>query len=155
MSFFFILASTEVPPEYQEVLKDPKVVELVTTLIIAIIGALIGLAAFGKKWADAKMAGLDDKMAGLDAKLKPIKKDVANVLYQTENNHGPEGKDINLREQLDAIQEENREGFRRMDNQFGEVHDRQIQIEKRMDSIDNRILIENDRVWKQIESKKE
>ena len=155
MSFFFLLASNELPPEYQEILKDPKVVELLTTLILAIIGAFIGLAAYGKKWADVKMSELDDKMSGLDAKLKPIKKDVANVLYQTENNHGPEGKNINLREQLDAIQEENREGFRRMDHLFGEVHDRQIQIEKRMDSIDNRILIENDRVWKQIESKKE
>lgn len=155
MDLFFLLASTEIPHEYEELLKDPKVVELVTTLILAIIGALIGLAAFGKKWADVKMAELDSKMSGLDSKLKPIKKNVENVLYQTENNHGPEGKDINLREQLDLIQEENRDGFRRMDQQFGEVHDRQIQIEKRMDSIDNRILIENDRVWKQIESKKE
>ena len=81
-------------------------------------------AAAAKRWADGK--------------FKPIEKDMAAVKSEAVNNHGPEGKNINLRDQIDTIQTEMRAGFRRMDHQFGEAHDREIQTTHRIENLEKR-----------------
>jgi len=80
---------------------------MLATVIVAVLGALAALAGLAKRWADRKFA--------------PIREDVAAVRYQAENNHGPGGKDVNLRDQLDEIQSEMRGGFRRIDHELGEM----------------------------------
>ena len=133
-------AASAMPPEYQEALTKPEVVSLVVGFIIAVIAALTALATLAKRWAARK--------------LGPLRDDVAAVRYQAENNHGPDGKDINLRDQIDTIQREMREGFRRMDHQFGEIHDRQIQeaedrqaVDSRLQALDRRAQSEHTSIW--------
>ena len=118
----------------------PEVVSMIVTVVLAVLGALTAFAAMAKRWADAK--------------FKPIEKDVAAVRYQAENSHGPEGKDVNLRDQIDTIQKEMREGFRRMDHQIGEMHDRQIQevedrqsVDARLQALDRRAQSEHASIW--------
>jgi hypothetical protein len=89
----------------------PEVLAMLATVVVAVLGALAALAGLAKRWADRQFA--------------PIQEGVAAVRYQAENEHGPSGKDVNLRDQLDEIQAEMRDGFKRMDHSFGEVHDRQ------------------------------
>ena len=98
------------PPE---VMTRPEVVSIIVAVLVAIGGALVAFATAAKRWADSKFS--------------PIAKDVKETKEQAVNSHGSEGKNINLRDQIDTIQTEMRAGFRRMDHQFGEVHERQIQ----------------------------
>ena len=49
--------------------------------------------------------------------------------YQAVNTHGPDGKNDNLRDQLDRMEKAMTKGFNRMDHQFGEIHDRRAQSE--------------------------
>ena len=133
-----LAAASALPPEYEEALTKPEVVSLVVGFIIAILAALTALATLAKRWADRKLA--------------PLRDDVAAVRYQAENNHGPEGKNDNLREQMDRIEHGMAEGFKRMDNQFGEVHDRQTQQDRRIQGVENRASEEHARLWKAIEN---
>ena len=133
-----LAAASALPPEYEEALTKPEVVSLVVGFIIAVIAALTALATLAKRWADRK--------------LGPLRDDVAAVRYQAENNHGPEGKNDNLREQMDRIEHGMADGFRRMDNQFGEVHDRQIQQDRRIQGVENRASEEHARIWKSLEN---
>ena len=55
-----------------------------------------------------------------------------------------------MRDQLDEIQEEMRSAFRRMDHQFGEVHDRHIETCRRVEGMENRASEEHARIWKAI-----
>lgn len=133
------------PPEYQEVMTRPEVITLVVSLITAVLLALTALAMMAKRWADRKFA--------------PIQAGVAAVRYQAENEHGPDGKDVNLREQLDEIQSEMRDGFKRMDHSFGEVHDRQqAEIKDRqalateVKALEERATREHTRIWEQLDN---
>lgn len=126
------------PPEYKEVMTRPEVLAMLATVIVAVLGALAALAGLAKRWADRKFA--------------PIQEGVAAVRYQAENEHGPFGKAVNLRDQLDEIQAEMRDGFKRMDHQFGEVHDRQIQQDRRIQGVENRVSEEHTRIWKALEN---
>ena len=132
-----LAAASALPPAYEEALTAPEVVSLVVGFIIAVIAALTALATLAKRWADRKFA--------------PIQEGVAAVRYQAENEHGPEGKNDNLREQMDRIEHGMADGFRRMDNQFGEVHDRQIQQDRRIQGVENRASEEHARIWKSLE----
>ena len=109
---------------HEEILTHPEVIKMVIGAIVAILGAVVALAAAAKRWADAR--------------FKPIASAVKATQQQTENNHGPDGKDVNLRDQIDDIQAEIRSGFRRMDHQFGEVHDRDIQTTHRIENLEER-----------------
>ena len=57
---------------------------------------------------------------------------------QTVNTHGPDGKDDNLRDQLDRMERVVTDGFRRMDHSFGEAHDREIQTTHRIENLEER-----------------
>ena len=122
---------------HEEILTHPEVIKMVIGAIVAILGAVVALAAAAKRWADAR--------------FKPIASAVKATQQQTENNHGPDGKDVNLRDQIDDIQAEIRSGFRRMDHQFGEVHDRQTLTDARVEGIESRASTEHARIWKAIE----
>ena len=125
------------PPE---VMTRPEVVTMLVTVVLAVLGALTAFAAMAKRWADAK--------------FKPIEKDMAAVKSEAVNSHGTEGKNINLRDQIDTIQTEMRAGFKRMDHQFGEIHDRQIQeaedrqaVDSRLQALDKRTQSEHASIW--------
>ena len=125
------------PPE---VMTRPEVVSIIVAVLVAIGGALVAFATAAKRWADSKFS--------------PIAKDVKETKEQAVNSHGSEGKNINLRDQIDTIQTEMRAGFRRMDHQFGEMHDRQVQevedrqaVDARLQALDRRAQSEHASIW--------
>ena len=123
------LIQGDVPPPLIEVFSASEV----KTALVGFIVALLGLGA-------SLMLYLKHKFDSQQADLKAVK-------YQTENNHGPDGKDDNLRDQIDRIEAVMNQGFRRMDHQFGEVHDRQ-------QATDERALEEHRHLWDAIDSRK-
>ena len=123
------LIQGDVPPPLIEVLSADEVKTALISLIVALVGAITALMLY------------------LKAKLDRQQADLKALKYQTENNHGPDGKNDNLRDQLDRMEKNMTDGFRRMDHQFGEVHDRQ-------QATDARALEENHRLWEAINSRK-
>ncbi len=105
-----------------EVLSADEVKTALITLIVALAGAASALMLYFK------------------AKFDRQQRDLTAVRDQTVNTHGPDGKDDNLRDQLDRMEKSMTKGFNRMDHQFGEVHDRQ-------QATDERALEEHKRLW--------
>ena len=116
------LIQGDVPPPLIEVLSADEVKTALITLIVALIGTITALMLY------------------LKAKFDKQQRDLAAVKDQTVNTHGPDGKDDNLRDQLDRMEKAMTKGFNRMDHQFGEVHDRQ-------QATDERALEEHKRLW--------
>ena len=114
------LIQGDVPPPLIEVFSASEV----KTALVGFIVALLGLGA-------SLMLYLKHKFDSQQADLKAVK-------YQTENNHGPDGKDDNLRDQLDRMERVVTDGFKRMDHQFGEAHDREIQTTHRIENLEER-----------------
>ena len=127
------LIQGDVPPPLIEVLSADEVKTALITLIVALIGTITALMLY------------------LKAKFDKQNHDLAAVKDQTVNTHGPEGKNDNLRDQIDRIEHGMAEGFKRMDHQFGEVHDRQIQQDRRIEGVENRAGEEHTRIWKALE----
>ena len=124
------LIQGDVPPPLIEVLSADEVKTALISLIVALVGAITALVLY------------------LKAKLDRQQADLKAVKYQTENNHGPDGKDDNMRDQLDRMESVVRDGFKRMDHNFGEVHDRQ-------QATDARALEEHKRLWDELSTKKD
>ena len=122
------LIQGDVPPPLIEVLSADEVKTALIGLIVALVGAVTALVLY------------------LKAKLDRQQADLKAVKHETVNNHGPDGKDDNLRDQLDRMEKAMTKGFNRMDHQFGEVHDRQ-------QATDDRALEENHRLWDAINSR--
>ena len=120
----------DVPPPLIEVMSADEVKTALITLIVALIGTITALMLY------------------LKAKLDRQQADLKAVKYQTENNHGPDGKDDNLRDQIDRVERVVTDGFKRMDHQFGEVHDRQ-------QATDARALEEHKHLWDELSTKKD
>ena len=116
------LSQGDVPPPLIEVFSAEEVQTAMVGLIVAIVGAITALMLY------------------LKAKFDKQQKDLSAVKDQTVNTHGPDGKNDNLREQLDRMEKNMTVGFRRIDHQFGEVHDRQ-------QATDDRALEEHHRLW--------
>ena len=116
------LIQGDVPPPLIEVLSADEVKTALITLIVAMIGTITALMLY------------------LKAKFDKQNHDLAAVKDQTVNTHGPDGKNDNLRDQLDRMEKAMTKGFNRMDHQFGEVHDRQ-------QATDERALEEHKRLW--------
>ena len=114
------LIQGDVPPPLIEVLSADEVKTALIGLIVALAGVITALMLY------------------LKAKLDRQQADLKAVKYQTENNHGPDGKDDNLRDQMDRIEAVMNQGFRRMDHQFGEVHDRDVQTTHRIENLEER-----------------
>ena len=121
------LIQGDVPPPIIEVLSADEVKTALISLIVALAGVITALMLY------------------LKAKLDRQQADLKAVKYQTENNHGPDGKDDNLRDQIDRVERVVTDGFKRMDHEFGEVHDRQ-------QATDARALEEHHRLWDAIKS---
>ena len=122
------LIQGDVPPPIIEVFSADEVKTALISLIVALAGVITALMLY------------------LKAKLDRQQADLKAVKYQTENNHGPDGKDDNLRDQLDRMERVVTDGFKRMDHSFGEVHDRQ-------QATDARALEEHHRLWDAIKSR--
>ena len=110
----------DVPPPVIEVFSADEVKTALISLIVALVGAITALMLY------------------LKAKLDRQQADLKAVKYQTENNHGPDGKDDNLRDQIDRVERVVTDGFKRMDHQFGEVHDRDVQTTHRIENLEER-----------------
>ena len=123
------LIQGDVPPPIIEVFSADEVKTALIGLIVALAGVITALMLY------------------LKAKLDRQQADLKAVKYQTENNHGPDGKDDNLRDQIDRVERVVTDGFKRMDHEFGEVHDRQ-------QATDARALEEHKRLWDAIKSRK-
>ena len=124
------LIQGDVPPPIIEVFSADEVKTALIGLIVALAGVITALMLY------------------LKAKLDRQQADLKAVKFQTENNHGPDGKDDNLRDQLDRMEKSMTKGFNRMDHQFGEVHDRQ-------QATDERALEEHKRLWDELSTKKD
>ena len=124
------LIQGDVPPPIIEVFSADEVKTALISLIVALAGVITALMLY------------------LKAKLDRQQADLKAVKYQTENNHGPDGKDDNMRDQMDRIEAVMNQGFRRMDHQFGEVHDRQ-------QATDARALEEHKHLWDELSTKKD
>lgn len=122
------------PPEVEPILRDPEVIEAMVAVVIAVLTTVAALLGLGVK------------------KLRDLQKATKAIDYQVVNSHGPDGKDVNLRDQIDRVEATLSEGFRRMDHQFGEVHDRQIVIERRIEGVETNAREEHARIWKAVES---
>ena len=121
------LIQGDVPPPIIEVFSADEVKTALIGLIVALVGAITALMLY------------------LKAKLDRQQADLKAVKHETVNNHGPDGKDDNLRDQIDRVERVVTDGFKRMDHQFGEVHDRQ-------QATDERALEEHHRLWDAIKS---
>ena len=114
------LIQGDVPPPIIEVLSADEVKTALISLIVALAGVITALMLY------------------LKAKLDRQQADLKAVKYQTENNHGPDGKDDNLRDQIDRVERVVTDGFKRMDHQFGEAHDREIETTHRIENLEER-----------------
>lgn len=123
------------PPEIEPIVRDPEVIEAMVGVVIAVLVALTALLGLGAK------------------KLRDLSKATKAIDHQVVNDHGPGGKNDNLRSQIDRVEAAVAEGFRRMDHQFGEVHDRQIDITHRVEGIEVNARVEHERIWKALEDK--
>ena len=124
------LIQGDVPPPIIEVFSADEVKTALIGLIVALAGVITALMLY------------------LKAKLDRQQADLKAVKYQTENNHGPDGKDDNLRDQIDRVERVVTDGFKRMDHSFGEVHDRQ-------QATDARALEEHKHLWDELATKKD
>lgn len=119
-------------------LADPRIGELITGVLIAVLGAIGALAG----WIQRKFSKLDQKADENADQLTRVNRQVTN-------DHG-----TNLRDDLDTMRDEIRDGFKRMDHLFGEVHDRLEQEAKERHMLDARATDEHRRMWKVIDSRK-
>ena len=128
------LISGDVPPPLIEVFSASEV----KTALVGFIVALLGLGA-------SLMLYLKHKFDSQQADLKAVK-------YQTENSHGPDGKDDNLRDQLDRMERKQDEGLARLDRKIdkttGETR-RDIQL------IRESAIEDHSRIWDELSTKKD
>ena len=114
------LIQGDVPPPLIEVLSADEVKTALIGLIVALVGAITALMLY------------------LKAKFDKQQRALAALKDQTVNTHGPDGKNDNLRDQLDRMEKSMTKGFNRMDHQFGEVHDRDVQTTHRIENLEER-----------------
>lgn len=125
------------PPELEPILKDPGVIEAMVAVVIAVLTAVAALLGFGVK-----------KLRDLQKLSTETSKQVAVTKEQVTNNH-----DTNLRDDLTELKTLMTEGFRRMDHQFGEAHDRQVITDRRIEGVEMNARQEHERIWKALEKK--
>ena len=127
------------PPELEPILKDPGVIEAMVAVVIAVLTAVTALLGFGVK-----------RLRDLQKLSTETSKQVAVTKEQVANNH-----DTNLRDDLTELKTLMTDGFRRMDHQFGEAHDRQVITDRRIEGVETNARVEHERIWKALEKKEE
>ena len=111
-----------------EVLQAPEVIEALVAATVAVLAVIAGLAGLAV------------------AQVKKVKELTESTNTQVTNNH-----QSNLRDDVTEVRDLVQAGFRRMDHQFGEIHD-QVQREARdRQALDDRAQEEHRRIWKAIE----
>ena len=123
------------PPEIEPILKDPGVIEAMVAVVIAVLTAVTALLGFGVK-----------RLRDLQKLSTETSKQVAVTKEQVANNH-----DTNLRDDLTELKTLMTDGFRRMDHQFGEAHDRQVITDRRIEGVETNARQEHERLWKALE----
>lgn len=147
MSVVLAAAGGTLPPPVVEVLTRPEVITAMVGVVVAILGSVTaGFVALGR-WFGRRLDAVESH-----ARTAAVESTRASE--QTNNSHG-----TNLRDDVDVIRDmvadlatETRQGFRRMDHQFGEVHDRQIQAEKRVQTMDDTSAEEHARIWRALDA---
>ena len=127
------------PPELEPILKDPGVIEAMVAVVIAVLTAVAALLGFGVK-----------RLRDLQKLSTETSKQVAVTKEQVTNNH-----DTNLRDDVTDLKILVTDGFRRMDNLFGESHDRQVITDRRIEGVESNARQEHERIWKALEKKEE
>ena len=127
------------PPELEPILRDPGVIEAMVAVVIAVLTAVTALLGFGVK-----------RLRDLQKLSTETSKQVAVTKEQVTNNH-----DTNLRDDVTELKILMTDGFRRMDNLFGESHDRQVITDRRIEGVETNARVEHERIWKALEKKKE
>ena len=131
------LIQGDVPPPIIEVFSADEVKTALISLIVALAGVITALMLY------------------LKAKLDRQQADLKAVKHETVNNHGPDGKDDNLRDQLDRMEKAMTTGFKRMDHQFGEVHDRDVQTTRRIENLEERAEADHKLLRAEIDRKRD
>lgn len=129
------MASGGLAPPLVDVLTRPEVLTALGGALVAILGSIAALFAYLRRKLDA-----------LNSKTEVTKAAALVAKEQTGNTHS-----VNLRDDIDHFREEMRDGFKRMDHQFGEVHERQIQIDRRVEGVETRATEEHRRIWQTID----
>ena len=127
------------PPELEPILKDPGVIEAMVAVVIAVLTGVAALLGFGVK-----------RLRDLQKLSTETSKHVAVTKDQVTNNH-----DTNLRDDVTELKTLMTDGFRRMDHQFGESHDRQVITDRRIEGVESNARQEHERIWKALEKKEE
>ena len=127
------------PPELEPILTDPGVIEAMVAVVIAVLTALAALLGFGVK-----------RLRDLQKLSTETSKHVAVTKDQVTNNH-----DTNLRDDVTELKTLMTDGFRRMDHQFGQSHDRQVITDRRIAGVESNARQEHERIWKAMEKKEE
>ena len=123
------------PPEFEPILRDPGVIEAMVAVVIAVLAAVTALLGLGVK-----------KLRDLQKISAATSEQVAVTKEQVTNNH-----DTNLRDDLTELKTLMTDGFRRMDHQFGEAHDRQVITDRRIEGVETNARQEHERLWKALE----
>ncbi len=123
------------PPEFEPILRDPEVIEAMVAVVIAVLAAVTALLGLGVK-----------KLRDLQKISAATSEQVAVTKEQVTNNH-----DTNLRDDLTELKTLMTDGFRRMDHQFGEAHDRQVITDRRIEGVETNARQEHERLWKALE----
>ena len=128
------LIQGDVPPPLIEVFSADEVKTALITMIVALIGTITALMLY------------------LKAKFDKQNHDLAAVKDQTVNTHGPDGKNDNLRDQLDRMERKQDEGLARLDRKIdkssGETR-RDIQL------IRESAIEDHSRIWDELSTKKD
>ena len=127
------------PPELEPILKDPGVIKAMVAVVIAVLTAVTALLGSGVK-----------RLRDLQKLSTETKEQVAVTKEQVTNNH-----DTNLRDDVTDLKILVTDGFRRMDNLFGESHDRQVITDRRIEGVETNVRQEHERIWKALEKKEE
>ena len=117
----------------EEIISNPGVIEGMVTLIIAVLATLTGAAVYAGKKIAAQAKQLDA------------------VQHQVVNGHGPDGKNDNLRAQMDRIETIVNSGFRRVDKQYGELHRVVTQETEDRQALQRAKDSSHERIWRAID----
>lgn len=137
--------------ELEPILSDPKVVEAMIGVVIAVLTLVTGLLGFGVK-----------RLKALQADAEATRKRVEVTNEQVTNDHDTNLRDdltdvqrsvVSVRDDVAALTTTVHEGFRRMDHQFGETHDRLVAEKRERQNLDERDREEHARIWKALEKK--
>ena len=132
------------PPEVEAIMKDPQVIEGAVAVLVGLLALLAALLGLGAK------------------RLSDVKRQTSITKEQVTNNHDTNLRDdltyvqrsvTSLRDDVAALTTTVYEGFRRMDHQFGETHDRLVAEKRERQNLDERAREEHKQIWQSIREK--